>query len=95
MIGILKKVQCQVTLRKKLDVLKNSGIKCIYESPKHGSNMKYDNWNLVKKFYSNKKMITLKIMSQSLVIKTLWYEATNDMTKICQTSIKNLYLQFS
>ena len=51
--------------------------------------------NLMKKFYSNKKMITLKIMSQSLVIKTLWYEATNDMTKTCQTSIKNLYLQFS
>ena len=60
MIGILKKVQRQVTLRKKLDVSKNSGIKCIYESPKHGSNTKYDNWKSYEEVLFKQKNDNIK-----------------------------------
>lgn len=35
-------------------------------------------------------IIKNNLTSQSLVIKSLSHEATNDMTKICQTIVKNL-----
>lgn len=59
---LTNQIQRQVTLRKKLYVSKNNGIKCIYETTKYGSNIKYDYCKSCEEVYSNKKMTTLKII---------------------------------
>ena len=62
------------------------------ESTQYGSNIKYDNYKSCEEILTKQKNDIIKnnLTSQSLVIKSLWYETTNDMTKICHATIKNL-----
>ena len=68
-------------------ILKKDDIKCIYESTKYGSNIKYDNYNPCKDVLTdiknkNADNITINLNSQSLVIKSLWEESTTYGTKV-------------
>ena len=74
-------------------ILKKDDIKCIYESTKYGSNIKYDNYNPCKDVLTdiknkNADNITINLNSQSLVIRSLWEESTTYSTKVWKNAIK-------